>query len=50
MCAPRLAAVGLIALTASAHAVEQNALSPNASTDNALAITTAPAVTPAWAN
>ena len=47
MCAPRLAAVGLIALTASAHAVEQNALSPNASTDNALAITTAPAVTPA---
>ena len=46
MCAPRLAAIGLIALR-SAHAVEQNALSPNASTDNALAITTAPAVTPA---
>jgi uncharacterized protein YkwD len=47
MRAPRLAAIGLIALTASAHAVEQNALNPDASTDNALAITTAPAVTPA---
>jgi uncharacterized protein YkwD len=47
MRAPRLAAIGLIALTASAHAVEQNALNPDASADNALAITTAPAVTPA---
>jgi uncharacterized protein YkwD len=46
MRAPRLAAIGLIALTASAHAVEQNALNPDA-TDNALAITTAPDVTPA---
>jgi uncharacterized protein YkwD len=46
MRAPTLvAAIGLIALTASAHAVEQNALNPDASTDNALA--TAPAVTPA---
>jgi hypothetical protein len=44
MRAPRLAAIGLIALTASAHAVEQNALNPHASTDNALAIT-APDVT-----
>ena len=35
-----------MALTASAHAVEQNALNPDASADNALA-TTAPAVTPA---
>jgi uncharacterized protein YkwD len=44
MRAPRLAAIGLIALTASAHAVEQNALNPDASADNALA---APTVTPA---
>ena len=36
MHAPRLAAIGLIALTASAHAVEQNALNPDASADNAL--------------
>ena len=42
MRAPRLAAIGLAALTASAHAVEQNA-----SADNALVTTTAPAVTPA---
>jgi uncharacterized protein YkwD len=46
MRAPRLAAIGLIALTASAHAVEQNALNPDASADNALAITTAPDVAP----
>jgi uncharacterized protein YkwD len=38
MRAPRLAAIGLIALTASAHAVEQNALNPDASADKALAI------------
>ena len=31
MRAPRLVAIGLIALTASAHAVEQNALNPDAS-------------------
>jgi uncharacterized protein YkwD len=37
------AAIGLVALTASAHAVEQNAL--DASADNALVTTTAPAVT-----
>jgi uncharacterized protein YkwD len=43
---PRLAAIGLIALTASAHAIEQNALNPDASADNALAIT-APAETAA---
>ena len=36
MHAPRLAAIGLVALTASAHAVEQNALNPDASADNAL--------------
>jgi uncharacterized protein YkwD len=47
MHAPRLAAIGLVALTASAHAVEQNALNPDASADNALVTTTAPAVTPA---
>jgi uncharacterized protein YkwD len=47
MRAPRLVAIGLIALTASAHAVEQNALNPDASADNALVTTTAPAVTPA---
>lgn len=39
------AAIGLVALTASAHAVEQNALSPDSSADNALVTTTAPAVT-----
>jgi hypothetical protein len=38
MRAPRYAAIGLVALTASAHAVEQNALSPDTSADNALAI------------
>ena len=37
------AAIGLVALTASAHAVEQNALSPDTSADNALVTTTAPA-------
>jgi uncharacterized protein YkwD len=42
MRAPRLAAIGLIALTAPAHAVEKNALNPDASADSALAITTAP--------
>ena len=47
MRAPRHAAIGLVALTASAHAVEQNALNPDASADNALVTTTAPAVTPA---
>jgi uncharacterized protein YkwD len=45
MRAPRYAAIGLVALTASAHAVEQNALSPDTSADNALVTTTAPAVT-----
>jgi len=44
MHAPRLAAIGLVALTASAHAVEQNALNPDASADNVLVTTTAPAV------
>jgi len=45
MRAARYAAIGLVALTASAHAVEQNALSPDTSADNALVTTTAPAVT-----
>jgi uncharacterized protein YkwD len=45
MRAVRYAAIGLVALTASAHAVEQNALSPDTSADNALVTTTAPAVT-----
>jgi uncharacterized protein YkwD len=36
MRAPRYAAIGLVALTASAHAVEQNALNPDASAGNAL--------------
>jgi uncharacterized protein YkwD len=44
---PRQAAIGLMALTASAHAVEQNVLNPDASTNNELAITTAPDVGPA---
>jgi uncharacterized protein YkwD len=47
MRAPRLAAIGLIALTAFAYAVEQNALNPDASADNARAITAAPDVAPA---
>ena len=47
MRAPGLAAIGLIALTASAHAVEQNALNPDASADNARAITATPDVAPA---
>jgi uncharacterized protein YkwD len=46
MRAPTLGGIGLIALTAFAHAVEQNTANSDASTDNARAIT-APAVTPA---
>ena len=38
----RLAAIGLIALTASAHAVEHNGLNPDASADNALVTTPLP--------
>jgi uncharacterized protein YkwD len=38
------AAIGLVALTASAHAVEQNALNPDASADSALLTTTTPEV------
>jgi uncharacterized protein YkwD len=41
---PWHAALGLIALTAFAHAVEQNALNPDVSADNALAIS--PAIEP----
>jgi uncharacterized protein YkwD len=46
MRALRLVAIGLIALTAPAHAVEQNALNPDGAAVNPLA-TTAPEVTPA---
>ena len=44
MRAPRYSAIAVMAVTASTHAVEQNALNPDAPADNALAITTAPDV------